>query len=82
MSNEQYWENDNENLENELTRSQNSYGDDGIANLRKAKRADEKRIKELEEQCHKKEKELAFILSKSPEDLWRIDLNDLLKKLI
>jgi DNA topoisomerase-2 len=40
------------------------------------------KIKELEEQCHKKEKELAFILSKSPEDLWRIDLNDLLKKLI
>jgi len=50
MSNEQYWENDNENLENELNRSQNSYDDNGIANLRKAKRADEKRIKELEEQ--------------------------------
>jgi len=49
MSNEQYWEDDN--LENE--RSQNSYGDDGIANLRKAKRADEKRIKELEEQLAK-----------------------------
>lgn len=53
MSNEQYWENDSENLENELNRSQNSYGDDGIANLRKAKRADEKRIKELEEQLAK-----------------------------
>ena len=53
MSNEQYWENDNDNLENELNRSQNSYGDDGIANLRKAKRADEKRIKELEEQLAK-----------------------------
>ena len=39
------------------------------------------KIKELEEQCHKKEKELAFILSKSAEDLWRIDLNGLLKKL-
>ncbi len=50
MSNEQYWENDNENLENELNRSQHSYDDNGIANLRKAKRADEKRIKELEEQ--------------------------------
>lgn len=40
------------------------------------------KIKELEEQCHKKEKELKFILSKSPENLWKIDLNDLLKKLI
>ena len=50
MSNEQYWEDDNENLENELNRSQHSYDDNGIANLRKAKRADEKRIKELEEQ--------------------------------
>lgn len=50
MSNEQYWENDSENLENELNRSQHSYDDNGIANLRKAKRADEKRIKELEEQ--------------------------------
>jgi hypothetical protein len=52
MSNEQYWEDDN--LENDnLNRSPNSYGDDGIANLRKAKRADEKRIKELEEQLAK-----------------------------
>lgn len=50
MSNEQYWEDDNDNLESESNRSQHSYGDDGIANLRKAKRADEKRIKELEEQ--------------------------------
>jgi hypothetical protein len=55
MSNEQYWEDDNDNLQNE--RSQNSYGDDGIANLRKAKRADEKRIKELEEQLAKFSKE-------------------------
>ena len=39
------------------------------------------KIKELEEQCHKKEKELAFILSKSAEDLWRIDLNGLFKNL-
>jgi len=54
MSNEQYWEEDN--LENELNRS-NSNGDDGIANLRKAKRADEKRIKELEEQLAKFSKE-------------------------
>jgi hypothetical protein len=54
MSNEQYWEDDN--LENELNRS-NSNGDDGIANLRKAKRADEKRIKELEEQLAKFSKE-------------------------
>jgi len=44
MSNEQYWEEDN--LENELNRSQYSNEDAGIANLRKAKRADEKRIKE------------------------------------
>jgi len=52
MSNENnYWEEDN--LENELNRSQFSNGDDGIANLRKAKRADEKRIKELEEQLAK-----------------------------
>jgi len=50
MSNEQYWEDDN--LENELNRS-NSNEDAGIANLRKAKRADEKRIKELEEQLAK-----------------------------
>lgn len=55
MSNEQYWEDDN--LENELNRSQSSNGDDGIANLRKAKRADEKRIKELEEQLAKFSKE-------------------------
>lgn len=53
MSNENYWDNDNDNLENELNRSNNSSGDDGIANLRKAKRADEKRIKELEEQLAK-----------------------------
>ena len=52
MSNENnYWEEDN--LENELNRSQFSNGDDGIANLRKAKRADERRIKELEEQLAK-----------------------------
>ena len=51
MSNEQYWEDDN--LENELNRSNQSYDDNGIANLRKAKRADEKRIKELEEQLAK-----------------------------
>lgn len=51
MSNEQYWEDDN--LENDLNRSPNSYDDNGIANLRKAKRADEKRIKELEEQLAK-----------------------------
>jgi hypothetical protein len=57
MSNEQYWENDNESLENDLNRPHNSYGDDGIANLRKAKRADEKRIKELEEQLAKFSKE-------------------------
>jgi len=50
MSNEQYWEEDN--LENELNRS-NLNEDAGIANLRKAKRADEKRIKELEEQLAK-----------------------------
>lgn len=51
MSNENtYWENEDDNLENELNGSHNSRGDDGIANLRKAKRADEKRIKELEEQ--------------------------------
>jgi hypothetical protein len=55
MSNEQYWEDDN--LENDLNRSQFSNGDDGIANLRKAKRADEKRIKELEEQLAKFSKE-------------------------
>jgi len=53
MSNEQYWEDDNDNLGSESNRSQNSYGDDGIANLLKAKRADEKRIKELEEQLAK-----------------------------
>ena len=53
MSNEQYWEDDNNNLEGELNRPQGSYSDDGIANLRKAKRADEKRIKELEEQLAK-----------------------------
>ena len=57
MSNEQYWEDDNDNLGSESNRSQNSYGDDGIANLRKAKRADEKRIKELEEQLAKFSKE-------------------------
>ena len=45
MSNENYWEDDSSTT--------NSYGDDGIANLRKAKRADEKRIKELEEQLAK-----------------------------
>ena len=50
MSNENYWEDDN--LENDFNRS-NSHGDDGIANLRKAKRADEKRIKELQEQLAK-----------------------------
>lgn len=53
MSNEQYWEDDNNNLENDLNRPPREYGDDGIANLRKAKRADEKRIKELEEQLAK-----------------------------
>jgi len=57
MSNEQYWEDDNDNLESESNRPQGSYGDDGIANLRKAKRADEKRIKELEEQLAKFSKE-------------------------
>ena len=57
MSNEQYWEDDNDNLESESNRSQGSYGDDGISNLRKAKRADEKRIKELEEQLAKFSKE-------------------------
>ena len=57
MSNEQYWEDDNNNLESELNRPQGSYSDDGIANLRKAKRADEKRIKELEEQLAKFSKE-------------------------
>lgn len=51
MSNENnYWEDDN--LDNDFGRS-NSNGEDGIANLRKAKRADEKRIKELEEQLAK-----------------------------
>jgi hypothetical protein len=45
MSNENYWDDDSSNT--------NSYGDDGIANLRKAKRADEKRIRELEEQLAK-----------------------------
>ena len=54
MSNENtYWEDDNDNQENEVIYSNNSRGDDGIANLRKAKRADEKRIKELEEQLAK-----------------------------
>lgn len=53
MSNEQYWEDNNDNLESDFNRPQGSYGDDGIANLRKAKRADEKRIKELEEQLAK-----------------------------
>lgn len=58
MSNENtYWENEDDNLENELNGSHNSRGDDGIANLRKAKRADEKRIKELEEQLAKFSKE-------------------------
>jgi hypothetical protein len=57
MSNEQYWEDDNDNLESESNRPHGSYGDDGIANLRKAKRADEKRIKELEEQLAKFSKE-------------------------
>jgi DNA topoisomerase-2 len=40
------------------------------------------KIKELEEQCNKKESELKIILSKSPEDLWIIDLKNILKKLI
>ena len=40
------------------------------------------KIKELEEQCSKKQSELDFIVSKSPEELWRIDLNNILKKLI
>ena len=54
MSNENtFWEDDNDNQENEVIYSNNSRGDDGIANLRKAKRADEKRIKELEEQLAK-----------------------------
>ena len=54
MSNENtYWEDDNDNQQNEVIYSNSSRGDDGIANLRKAKRADEKRIKELEEQLAK-----------------------------
>jgi len=57
MSNEQYWEDDNGNLGDDLNRPPREYGDDGIANLRKAKRADEKRIKELEEQLAKFSKE-------------------------
>jgi len=57
MSNEQYWEEDNGNLGDDLNRAPREYGDDGIANLRKAKRADEKRIKELEEQLAKFSKE-------------------------
>lgn len=55
MSNENnYWEDDN--LDNDINRY-NSNEDAGIANLRKAKRADEKRIKELEEQLAKFSKE-------------------------
>ena len=57
MSNENYWEDDDNNQENEVIYSNNSQGDNGIANLRKAKRADEKRIKELEEQLAKFSKE-------------------------
>lgn len=54
MSNENtYWEDDNDNLESDFNRPPGSFSDDGIANLRKAKRADEKRIKELEEQLAK-----------------------------
>ena len=47
MSNEQYWEDDNDNLESDSNRPQGSYGDDGIANLRKAKRADESALRNL-----------------------------------
>lgn len=50
MSNETYWEDEDNNQVDESNRPNNSQGDNGIANLRKAKRADEKRIKELEEQ--------------------------------
>lgn len=51
MSNDNYYDNDNEDLYNELNRSSESNsGKDAMANIRAAKRADEKRIKELEEQ--------------------------------
>lgn len=51
MSNDNYYDNDNEELYNELNRSSESNGSkDAMANIRAAKRADEKRIKELEEQ--------------------------------
>ena len=39
------------------------------------------KIKELNEQCDKKQKELAFIQSKTPEELWKIDLQELLKQI-
>lgn len=51
MSNDNYYDNDNEEFYNELNRSSESNGGkDAMANIRAAKRADEKRIKELEEQ--------------------------------
>ena len=44
MSNDNYWEDDDNQIQSE------SNGKDAMANIRAAKRADEKRIKELEEQ--------------------------------
>ena len=40
------------------------------------------KINELNEQCEKKKAELLFIKSKTAEDLWKIDLQELIKKLI
>jgi DNA gyrase/topoisomerase IV subunit B len=39
------------------------------------------KINELNEQCEKKKNELLFIKSKTSEELWKIDLQELLKKL-
>ena len=39
------------------------------------------KINELNKQCENKKRELQFIKNKTPEELWKIDLEDLIKKL-
>jgi DNA gyrase/topoisomerase IV subunit B len=40
------------------------------------------KINELNKQCENKKRELQFIKNKTPEELWKIDLEELLKKLV
>lgn len=40
------------------------------------------KINELNKQCENKRKELQFVKNKTPEELWKIDLEELLKKLV